>query len=429
MRLRLILFLLAISTEVLPRQVDHSLSSAISRILNQNFEDSSGKVDFVLCGSINSQIGDLFEQILRQSNKLLSVKLASCDGQKIRLSTSSVLIFESPEIFKKKVPKIAWQMHKSKRYRHLVHILDGKFGDIDSVLDGSIDNTAFLVDETEKSISLATSFMFSVSKCREKQLLVINRFEKYTMEWESDVFFPKKYRNLHSCDVRQVASKYDTGKSLYDKILADMSTIFDFKISKIYLNSLEDLKALKKKVDFVKIITSLESDEYVQLVVSSEQGIYIVPPGEPLTKMQKFLSPFDSTTWWFTLATLMMTFVAIQLASFASVRVQTLCFGRNIGSPTMNLMNVFLCGGQTQDPENYLARYIFLLFLIWSLIIRTCFQSLSYRALQLDNRHPPMKTFDDLREHEFLQFVVTYPLETPPDDELENSFYRYAQFR
>lgn len=426
MRLRLVLLFSVILPGVLPRQVDLSVSSAISRILDRNFADNSGKVDFFLCGSLNSQIGDLFDQIIRQSNGELSIQLGSCEVWEIRLSTSSVLIFESPESFKEIFSRISWQTHKSKRYRHLAYISNGTSKDInDSVVNGwSVDNTAFLVDETEKSISLVTSFMFTEKKCRENQLVTINRFERRSMEWESDVFFPNKYRNLHSCAVQQIAGKYDTGNSMFDKILADMSTTLRFTVTKVFVASMEEYEDRLKTADFDKTVTTIEDEDFIHAVVSSEQLIYIVPPGEPLTKLQKFLSPFDAVTWMFTVATLAMTMLAIQVVSFASLHIRTLCFGRRVGSPTMNLLNIFLCGGQTQDPENYLARYIFLLLLVWSLIIRTCFQSLSYRALQLDNRHPPMRTFDDLRKNDFLQFIITFPSKEPPPEVLENSFYK-----
>lgn len=55
-----------------------------------------------------------------------------------------------------------------------------------------------------------------------------------------------------------------------------------------------------------------------------------------------------------------------------------------------------MCGGQTKAPRTANARLIFVNFVVWSLLIRTCFQSLSYRALQLDLRQPPIQTLEEL---------------------------------
>lgn len=426
MRLRPILILIVITTEVLPVQVDFCISSATKFILAQNFTDNSGKVDFVLCGAENGISSIIFNQTLRILNSSLSINLKSCEREDILLNTSTVLLFDSPEFFKENYPKISWQRNKSKRLRHLVQILNGTTQDVnDTIKDGfSIDNAAFLLDETEKSISLVASFMFTNETCWENQLVTINRFKKQTMRWESDTFFPNKYRNFHSCTLHKKTGSNDLGKGFIDEIITELSVILNFNIKTSFLDSMAEFEVLQKPTDLIKIISGLENLEFLQVVVTSEQGIYIIPYGEPLTHLQKFLLPFDSATWMFIVGTLSTILIGIQILGFASARIKTLFFGRSFESPTMNLLNVFLCGGQAQDPQNYFSRYMFLLVLMWSLIIRTSFQSLSYRTLQLDTRHPPMKTFDDLREHEFRQFVVTRPSGIVPIEELKKSWYR-----
>lgn len=71
---------------------------------------------------------------------------------------------------------------------------------IENVKKGfDVDKVAFLINETRNFIDLASSFMFTPQNCYKHQLVSINRFNRLTSKWESDKFFPRKYKNLHNC--------------------------------------------------------------------------------------------------------------------------------------------------------------------------------------------------------------------------------------
>lgn len=377
--------------------------AAINNLLHRDFASFSGRVDFVSCGKHNG----LIDQLLRHVDGSLSIQVKSCVAEQITLSTSSVVIFDSPENFEETIDRISWRYHNSTQYRHMVYIRNGTTRDIeDAIKDGwSLEKVAFLVNETEKSIDLATSFMFTEEKCCQNQLVTINTFRKDTTEWENDNFFPEKYQNMHSCTLKQLTM--DSYGSLGFKVMREMSEKLNFKVHTTKVDSWEKFsKSLKNHFyDFHDISSSLGDFNQAHLFVASEQTAFVIPDGTSLSSLEKLLSPFDTEVWIGILATMAITFVAVQVISLSSKKLRDKCFGQAVGSPTMNLLNVFLCGGQTKVPETDTAKYIFLNFLVWTLIIRTCFQSLSYRALQLDSRHPPMKTFEDLRANNFTQYV------------------------
>lgn len=117
------------------------------------------------------------------------------------------------------------------------------------------------------------------------------------------------------------------------------------------------------------------------------------------------------------------TAIGIQIIALFSRQLHVLFFGEMIGSPTMNFLSVFLCGGQSKVPQGLKARFFFLNFLVWSLIIRTCFQSLMYRALQMDLRHAPMKTLEELREKNFMQITPKGYDASITAEDMHNIFY------
>lgn len=225
------------------------------------------------------------------------------------------------------------------------------------------------------------------------------------MKWQNDNvnFFPRKYRNFHKCPVTVgVAAEYQI-KS-FDQVIEEMSKVLHFKVEKISYKTVQDLLDLLKKnsCDFLRL--SFDGTYFQPIFLSYEYGVFVVPPGSPLDKIEKLMLPFDTETWIWIFGTLLCSFVIVQVTCWLSKRAKDLCFGQNVNSPALNLLSIFFCGSQTRVPGNSLARCIFLTFVVWSLIIRTCFQSLSYRALQMDNRHPSIKTLEDLQRSGFHQF-------------------------
>lgn len=323
--------------------------------------------------------------------------------------------------FREIAGKIVWQTHESKRYRHLVYFPKARHGHIiETFKDGfSIDYVGFLVDESEKSMDLAAAYMFTETKCRVLQLVNINRFDGRVMRWHSDSFYPQKYKNFHGC----IMTKF--------KLLPRKDMIFDLALDVIASELNFDLRSkrvdLKVKMtfkkfralglfDFYQILPDIGDEGYVFTgVFQSAEVFFLVPPGEPLTSIEKLLSPFDKTTWMLILSTLVGIFTIIQIIGLAPRVVRNFVFGRNSYSPSMNLLSVFLCGSQPQQPRRNFSRFMLALTIIWCLIFRTAYQSLAYRNLQLDMRHPALKTAEELAENHFTQLVWSIPKNNPDD--------------
>lgn len=72
----------------------------------------------------------------------------------------------------------------------------------------------------------------------------------------------------------------------------------------------------------------------------------------------------------------------------------------------MNLLDIFLNGGQMKAPWRNFARFLLILFIFWSLIIRTCYQSMLYELLQSDLRKTPIKSIEDIAKKNFSVYTV-----------------------
>jgi hypothetical protein len=260
----------------------------------------------------------------------------------------------------------------------------------------AIDNVNFLMNESEKSIELVTGFVFSPKKCRFNQFLSINRFENSSMEWETSNFYPDKYRNLHKCDL--------TYRS-------DIKNEFNIEVFEFYAKlvnaTLLDKSPQKFHTD-LPLMTFLYSTEnkipantMIGYTYDIQKWVILIPPGDLYTNLEKMLAPFQSEVWIGIAVTLSIGFVAIQVIKCFGSKVKKFVFGSTIQTPTLNMINIFLNGSQVKVPGRNFARFIFLLFVFWCLVIRTCHQSELFKHLQADNRKPEVKTIDELFENNF----------------------------
>lgn len=107
---------------------------------------------------------------------------------------------------------------------------------------------------------------------------------------------------------------------------------------------------------------------------------------------------FEIEVWVAIIVTLLTAFLSIRVIGLLSVKVQD---GKNIKTPTLNVASIFLNGGQIKVPLGSFARFLLVLFIIWSLIIRTCYQSILFEHLQADMRKPTYTTVAEFKDAGF----------------------------
>lgn len=103
------------------RKVEDLAYFAIKIILNDHIATETGKIDFLSCNEQEKSSEKLFNRLLRHKSESMSVRIASCDAERIKLNTSTFLSFDSVESFNQRVEKIDWQTDKYRRHKHLVH--------------------------------------------------------------------------------------------------------------------------------------------------------------------------------------------------------------------------------------------------------------------------------------------------------------------
>lgn len=376
---------------------------AIAEIIVDLFKHSY-TVDIITHGDKFGDIGKLIDSVLQHVNDSSVIQVLKCDGDdpwKLQLNTSSVLIFDSPQGFEEIAERIIWQTNPEVRHQHLVSVTGLTFDDLKTLKTdwSKLDSINFLVNENSKSIDLAQNILFSPLACQTGRLYIIDRFNMSTMRWQHSNFYPNKYLNLHGCPL-VVAHFTGTGAIAVWRIIVVMA-----KVRKYNILIREYEANIDNNVPFPYEFMEQFLEEGVAAIPSTPitfaSVVFVIPPGEPVDHFEKMFMMFESEVWLAILITLALAASSIHIINCMSQSVKNLVFGSKVTTPTVNMISTFLTGGQNQLPRNSFARFLLMMFIIFSLIIRTCHQSLMFQFLQADLRQPRIQSVEELEEKNF----------------------------
>lgn len=296
-------------------------------------------------------------------------------------------------------------------HKHLVSIKNTNAKDIASKVKWilGINNVNFLLNESEESIDLVSPYMYaSKASCRSIKLITINRFTKLQLRWENSRFSPYKYQNLHGCKM-EIGIRENWYGQIGKKIVESLSLPMNFDVNYIKINNLEPGSFNVTENDIfwpieVPFIQGYSYNFAPSVSFLFTKFTFAVPPGELYTPLEKMFIMFDLELWIAIIVTLLIAIVVIQVINRLPEKVRNYVYGRNITSPTLNLQATFLTGAPSRSPGRNFARFLLMMFIIWSLVIRTCYQSKLYQYLQADMRKSRVRTIREVLDQNFTIF-------------------------
>lgn len=118
------------------------------------------------------------------------------------------------------------------------------------------------------------------------------------------------------------------------------------------------------------------------------------------------LLPFDTETWIGLLAVFVIGIITISIISQFPLHVRNMVFGKSVGIPSLNFFLAFFGEAQKKSPDGTFSRIIFIFFIFYCLVIRTCYQGKLFEFTTTAVRKPEFKTLDDLREENFTLYIL-----------------------
>jgi len=285
-------------------------------------------------------------------------------------------------------------------------------------------NFKILIEHEDKFIDLWSIVHFTPnqSKCRKSQLLRTNRFLMHENRWQSNEFLTEPQHNFHGCElrvsIRQDEYPYsnftenDNGtietKGLYVEIVKATARSSNLTV---YWNAVR-----ARNNSNHKYIENVEDDVNFDLMLMHRPVIndyiiyfkikFLIPPGVLYSDAEKLFMPLKLEVWIATVATIFIALLVIQIINQLSKQVQNFVFGRNVTTPSLNIMIAFVGGSQTTLPRRNFARFLLMLFIFFSLIIRTCHQSKYFEYLQANFIKSEIQSAEELIEGNYSIYVL-----------------------
>ena len=140
--------------------------------------------------------------------------------------------------------------------------------------------------------------------------------------------------------------------------------------------------------------------------IYSTADVIVVPPGELFSCWEKLLMPFDRPTWMCLGIVFAVAFLVILLINLVkSTSMHEFIIGSNVTTPSLNVVAIFMGIGQILLPQRNVSRFMFMSFILFSLIMETAYQGKYFEFLTSDMRRKPIQTIEELKDKNFTAIV------------------------
>jgi len=288
----------------------------------------------------------------------------------------------------------------------------------------------------ESLIDLIAAIKFTQNhgECQQSWMVKANRFSAFDLKWQPPLHKLKFIDNLQGYSVHFSSNALIDGLEIGPSklkfshkqgnytlsgymihIIDELAKIGNFKPNYQNIEKIE--KRSKQHNNFTPQVTagelgmnvqealvnSLQSQAIVPLIY--KELYFIIPPAERLTELEILFLAFDVATWSMILLTLLVAFIVVAIIGFTSQSVSNFVFGKNVSTPSLNILAAFFGVSQIVLPKRNFARFLLMAFIMWSLLIRTCYFSVLFEYLKGDGRKAPIKSIDEMLDRNFTYFI------------------------
>lgn len=130
---------------------------------------------------------------------------------------------------------------------------------------------------------------------------------------------------------------------------------------------------------------------------------------EKFTSFEKLLRPFEKIIWILLGVVFTVGLLTILIINCKLKQLKNFVYGRNVKSPTMNMLTAIFGLQQTVLPTRNFARFILMMFLLFCLVNRNVYQGALYLILRSDGHKKEIQTIQEMVDKDFKFYVyATY---------------------
>uniref|UniRef100_A0A3F2ZEH4 Uncharacterized protein n=1 Tax=Phlebotomus papatasi TaxID=29031 RepID=A0A3F2ZEH4_PHLPP len=273
-----------------------------------------------------------------------------------------------------------------------------------------------------------TYFPYTPEHCNQVKPVITGVFTDNTFVQNATIF-PSKVDNFHKCNLT-------IGTLDFEPYV--MITSLDN--GSHYLNGFEGfiVRALSKRLNFSTIIKThrelwgivnganstglygmlyrsevnftigaFPSSDAFDGSVSSTIAYFItpliltIPPGRPYSAMEKLFFPFQLSFWICLSACFIVSAVIVSITKFIKPQKRAFIIGQGNSIPFNNTINIFLGGALSMTPSRNFARFLMMLWVLISIVLRGSYQGALFRFLKSQNNVSIVDTLPKMIEEDF----------------------------
>jgi hypothetical protein len=420
------------------------LAKAVEVLINKLIEKNHGVFDFieVVENVKDGRLIDLQTEILRQVPRTITLRLdhfLHIQTARMRIRRNIFVYLENIEQFHKFKDGIA--SNRFDFYGHYIFILYKKFSSDVQVIFNEMWKkyiyNVYAIYENGSEIDLMTFRPFENSaNCDDITASVVNKFINGSFV-DSQVLI-HKLRNFHGCPLR-VTTFPDVGNvmkrthangtvELYGQSLDFMNAVADSLNFKPVIDLFEGEnpwghvyengtavgisgKLWRKEAHIAFGDWNLKASRTKYFDTTLSHGfnhlVFVVPPGEHFTPLEKLLLPFHWVVWVLLLVTILAGLLVIAIINYKLQQMRSFVYGSNVRNPVMNMIIGILGSQQNVLPKRNFARFILMMFLILCLVMRSAYQGALFENLQSEQRHKEVYTLKSLLQNKFTLYTYS----------------------
>lgn len=412
-----------------------NLSRAVVGLVTSSFENRAKSTNLIIVEQfVNHAVNDFkFDLLSRLGSKIAVRQLMSnhINSTSFPSRRCNILIIETFKDFLEISTKISRKTFRLNS-RHLIVLVKGEIPELSALFDilwnKKTYNVNVMFEDESEAISVKTFMPFHNQNCSNTAPVLINKFLNGKFMHEN--IYPDKTKNLHKCPIR-IAVTNTTGPFVIAERLANGSYSFTGE-------DISMIKVLSETLNFTVHYTFIGPQGYLyengssvgpfnallsdvadltinnwwlkasrvkfldaSVAYTSEKFIFVVPPGQSPTTFEKLIFPFTSPVWRMIALCFIIGFVITFMIKLHSKYAQSFVFGVDVQSPNLNIFIAFI--GQTQNmlPKTNFARFLLMMFLLYSLVIRTLYQGSFYNMMQSEKRNKEFQSVEEIIKNDF----------------------------
>lgn len=150
--------------------------------------------------------------------------------------------------------------------------------------------------------------------------------------------------------------------------------------------------------------------------------VLMIPSSRNYTSFEKLFLPFSPSLWIAVVLIFSISIIAIIGIKISSRKLRDLVIGPKNRGPFLNMTNALFGGSLEILPKRNFARFLLMVLILYTLIMRTVYQGALFNNMQSEDRTTPISTVTELMRNEF-NFYMTGTV-----TEHVKSLYLYKRF-